>query len=65
MLKNLDKIKQEKRRNTLKEAENDIRVSLELVTLKNDVKLPESINKIRTYNEVKKESNNIFEFLHD
>ena len=35
---NLSKIKQEKRRNILKESENDIRLSLELVTLKNDVK---------------------------
>ncbi len=63
LMKNLSKIKQEKRRNILKEAEKDIRLSLELVTLKNDVKLPESINKIRTYNELKNENNNIFEFL--
>ncbi len=63
LLKNLAKIKQEKRRNILQEAENDIRISLELVTLKNDIKIPESINKIRTYNELKKENNNIFEFL--
>jgi len=63
LLKNLDKIKQEKRRNILMESKNDIRLSLELVTLKKDVKVPESINKIRTYNELKKENNNIFEFL--
>ena len=63
LIKNLDKIKQEKRRNILTEAENDIRLSLELVTLKNDVKIPDSINKIKTYNELKNENNNIFEFL--
>ena len=63
LIKNLDKIKQEKRRIILKESEDDIRLSLELVTLKNDVKIPDSIDKIRTYNELKKEKNDIFEFL--
>ncbi len=63
LIKNLDKIKQEKRRNILIEAENDIRISLELVTLKNDVKINYHINKIRPYNEIKKENNSIFEFL--
>ncbi len=63
LIKNLDKIKQEKRRNILKESEEDIRISLELVTLKKDVKIPESIDNIRTYNELKDENNKIFEFL--
>ncbi len=63
LIKNLHKIKQEKRRNILIEAENDIRISLKLVTLKNDVKINYNINKIRTYNEIKKENNSIFEFL--
>ncbi len=63
LLKNVDKIKQEKRRDILTKAEDDIRLSLELVTLKNDVQIPESINKIRTYNELKNENNNIFDFL--
>ncbi len=63
LMKNLSKIKQEKRRNILTEAENDIRLSLELVRLKNDVQISKSINKIRTYNELKNENNNIFEFL--
>ena len=62
LINNLDKIKQEKKRNVLKESENDIRLSLELVTLKNDVKIPEGIEKIKTYNELKKENNNIFNF---
>jgi len=63
LLKNVNKIKQEKRRNILTEAENDIRLSLKLVTLKNDVQIPDTINKIRTYNELKNENNNIFGFL--
>ncbi len=63
LIKNLDKIKQEKRRNILVESENDIRLSLKLVTLKNDVQIPESINRIKTYNELKNENNNIFNFL--
>ena len=63
LIKNLDKIKQEKRRNILKKSENNIRLSLELVTLKNDVRIPEGIKKIRSYNELKKENNSIFEFL--
>ncbi len=63
LIKNLDKIKQEKRRNILIDAEKDIRLSLELVTLKNDVKIPNGIEKIKTYNELKKQNNNIFKFL--
>ncbi len=63
LIKNLDKIKQEKRRNIIKEAENDIRLSLKLVTLKNNVQIPEGITKIRTYNELKNKNNNIFDFL--
>ncbi len=63
LIKNLDKIKQEKRRNILIDAEKDIRLSLELVTLKNDVKIHNGIEKIKTYNELKKQNNNIFKFL--
>ncbi len=63
LMKNLSKIKQEKRRNILTEAEKDIRLSLKLVTLKNDVQIPDSISKIKTYNELKNENNNIFTFL--
>jgi len=63
LIKNISKIKQEKRRNILIESEKNIRLSLELVTLKNDVEIPESIKKIRTYNELKNENNNIFRFL--
>jgi len=63
LLKNIDKIKQEKRRKILTDAEKDIRLSLELVTLKNDVQISDRIKNIKTYNELKNENNNIFEFL--
>ncbi len=63
LIKNIDKIKQEKRRNILAVAENDIRLSLELVTLKKDVQVPNTIKSIKSYNELKKENNNIFKFL--
>ena len=63
LLKNIDKIKQEKRRNILIEAKNDIKISLNLVTLKNDVKISDNINTIKTYNELKNKKNNIFNFL--
>ncbi len=65
LLKNLNKIKQEKRRNILIESEEDIRISLQLVKLKDDVKIKTEIDNIKTYNELKKENNNIFEFLQE
>ncbi len=63
LLSNIHKIKQEKRRNILMNSEDDIRISLELVKLKDDVKLSLSINDIKTYNDLKKQNNNIFNFL--
>ncbi len=65
LLNNLDKIKQDKRRKTLIEAQKDIRTSLELVKLKDDIKIPNAISTISTYNELKKGGNNIFEFLRE
>ena len=63
LFKNLQKIKQEKRRNILAQAEKDIRISLELVKLKKDVKLTLSIKDIKTYSELKNQKNDIFKFL--
>ncbi len=63
LLKNIEKIKQEKRKNILLDAEKDIRLSLDLVKLKNDIKLPLQIKDIQTYNELKDQENNIFNFL--
>ena len=63
LLNNLDKIKQEKRRNILLDAKKDILLSLELVKLKDDVNISININDIKTYNELRNHKNNIFEFL--
>ncbi|OUW95199.1 MAG: DNA polymerase I [Pelagibacteraceae bacterium TMED237] len=63
LFKNLNKIKQEKRKNILAEAEKDIRVSLELVNLKSDIELPLTIKNIKTYKELKNQKNNIYQFL--
>ncbi len=63
LFQNLEKIKQEKRRNVLYESEKDVRLSLELVKLKNDINLSISINDIKTYNELKNKNNKIFDFL--
>ncbi len=65
LFKNIDKIKQEKRRNVLTQSEDDIRLSLELVKLKDDIKLPLSISDIKTYAELKDKKNNIFDFLNE
>ncbi len=63
LFKNLNNIKQEKRRSIITQAEKDIRLSLELVKLKDDVKITTNISEIKTYNELKDQKNNIFSFL--
>ncbi len=63
LFKNLNNIKQEKRRSIITQAEKDIRLSLELVKLKDDVKIITNISEIKTYNELKDQKNNIFSFL--
>ncbi len=65
LIKNVSKIKQEKRRKTLVDFENDIRLSLELVKLKSDVKLPLNIEDLKTYNELKDQKSNLFNFLNE
>jgi len=57
LIQNAKKIPQEKRRNTILDNKEDILVSLELVKLKNDIKLPIDINKIHTYSSVAKNEN--------
>ena len=52
LIEKANTITQEKRRNTILENKEDILVSLELVKLKNDIKLPISISKIHTYSSV-------------
>ena len=63
LFKNLVKIKQEKRRNILYEAEKNIKLSLELVKLKDNVNISLSIKDIKTYSELKDKNNSIFNFL--
>ncbi len=63
LFKNLAKIKQEKRRNILYEAEKNIKLSLELVKLKDNVNISLSIEDIKTYSELKDKNNSIFNFL--
>ena len=48
LIKNANQIPQEKRRNIILDHEEDILVSLKLVKLKDDIKLPIDINKIHT-----------------
>ena len=62
LIKNAHKIPQEKRKNIILNHKEDILVSLELVKLKNDIKLPLSISKIHTYSSIAK-NENISKFL--
>ena len=62
LIQNANKIPQEKRRNIILDNKEDILVSLELVKLKNDIKLPIDINKIHTYSSIIK-NDNLFKFL--
>ena len=63
LIKNSKKIKQEKRKKIIQESENDIRISLELVKLENNVKLPLSIEEIIPYSKVQNNLENIKKFL--
>ncbi|MDC0044417.1 DNA polymerase I [Pelagibacteraceae bacterium] len=62
LIKNANQIPQEKRRNIILDHEEDILVSLKLVKLKDDIKLPIDINKIHTYSSSNK-SDNLSKFL--
>jgi DNA polymerase-1 len=57
LIKNANQISQEKRRNIILDHEQDILLSLELVKLKDDIKLPIDINKIHTYSSIDKNDN--------
>lgn len=63
LIKNVEKIKQEKRKNIIRDSETDIRISLELVKLDNNVHLPLSIDKIIPYSELQNQLKNIKQFL--
>ena len=63
LIKNTNDIKQEKRKKIIRESENDIRVSLKLVKLKNNVDLPLSIKEITPYSQIENNSESINKFL--
>lgn len=57
LIKDANKIQSEKRRNIIIENKEEILVSLELVTLKNDIELPLNIKNIYSYSSVEKNEN--------
>ena len=63
LIKNADRIKQEKRKNIIKDSEEDIRISLNLVRLDNNIDLPLSINEIKSFVELENNDNSIKNFL--
>ena len=63
LIKNADRIKQEKRKNIIKNSEEDIRISLNLVRLDNNIDLPLSINEIKSFVELENNDNSIKNFL--
>ena len=65
LIKNADKIKQDKRRNIIKDFENDIRVSLELVKLDNNINLTLPISKIKSFSKLNTSKDSINKFLTD
>jgi len=65
LIKNADKIKQEKRRNIIKSSVSDIRVSLKLVTLDKEMKLPLHIEEIKPFAEIINNKKSINDFLQE
>ena len=65
LIKNVSQIKQEKRRETIKNSESDIRISLQLVNLDKEIKLPIDINEIKSFTEIQSNKEQINTFLDD
>ena len=65
LIKNADKIKQEKRKKIIKESELDIRLSLKLVQLDKEINLPLAIKDIRPFTEINDNKETINNFLQD
>ena len=65
LLKNVQKIKQEKRKKVIIDSEKEIRTSLELVKLKDNIDLPINIEEIICYSEIKKNNEKLFDFLNE
>ena len=65
LIKNADSIQQDRRKKIIKDSQDDIRVSLKLVKLERNVKLPILIKEIIPYNEINNSFENIKQFLTD
>ncbi len=65
LIKNVNKIKQEKRKNIIKDSQHDIRVSLKLVSLDKEIDLPLSIQDIKPFVEIEDNQNSINNFLQE
>ena len=65
LIKNADNIKQVKRRNIIKDSADEIRVSLRLVTLDKNIKLPLGIEEIKPFTEIKNNQSSINDFLQE
>ncbi len=63
LIKNADKIKQEKRKNIIKDSKEDIRVSLKLVSLDKKINLPLSVEDIKPFAEIDNNKSSINTFL--
>ena len=63
LIKNADRIKQEKRKKIIKDSKENIRLSLKLVKLHENVTLPLAINKIIPYNKLDNDFEKINQFL--
>ena len=65
LIKNVDKIKQEKRKDIIRNSIENIRVSLKLVTLDKEINLPIDIDNIKPYVEIKDNQKSIENFLQE
>ena len=65
LIKNADNIKQEKRKNIIKDSADNIRVSLKLVRLDKKIDLPLNINDIKPFAEIQNNLTSINNFLQE
>ena len=65
LIKNADKIKQEKRKNIIIDSQSEIRISLKLVTLDNAIDLPLKIEDVVPYINIKNNTKSIYDFLQE
>jgi DNA polymerase-1 len=65
LIKNFDKIKQEKRKKIIQNSKENIRLSLKLVSLDKNIDLPLSIDDIKSFVELKNNNDSIDNFLNE